>query len=119
MLSGSHGDGQWIVPITLCCGSYDARRNFLLQTKSEARDIKEYLGCSISEDSLSDKNRSTCAWIKLNADQTGFYRVKYDEGLLTRLRCAIECKGLSATDRYGNQYVLLVLLLFSMVNKIT
>ncbi|CAB4305596.1 unnamed protein product [Prunus armeniaca] len=21
--SGSQGDGQWIVPITLCCGSYD------------------------------------------------------------------------------------------------
>ncbi|KAM7510796.1 hypothetical protein LguiB_009671 [Lonicera macranthoides] len=101
LLSGSHGDGQWIIPIILCCGSYDARRNFLLQTKSEARNIKEYLGYSISEDGLSDKNRSTCAWIKLNVDQTGFYRVKYDEGLLSRLRCAIECKGLSATDRYG------------------
>ncbi|KAM7510802.1 hypothetical protein LguiB_009677 [Lonicera macranthoides] len=101
LVSGSHGDGQWIVPITLCCGSYDARRNFLLQTKSEALNIKEYLGCSISEDRLSDKNRSTCAWIKLNVDQTGFYRVKYDEDLLTRLQCAIECKGLSATDRYA------------------
>ncbi|CAB4275212.1 unnamed protein product [Prunus armeniaca] len=22
-LFGSQGDGQWIVPITLCCGSYD------------------------------------------------------------------------------------------------
>ncbi|KAM7507474.1 hypothetical protein LguiA_017927 [Lonicera macranthoides] len=101
LLSGSHGDGQWIVPITLCSGSYDARRNFLLHTKSEAHDIKEYLGCPISEDGLSNKNRSTCSWIKLNVDQTGFYRVKYDEGLLTRLRCAIECKSMSATDRYG------------------
>ncbi|KAF2304318.1 hypothetical protein GH714_029844 [Hevea brasiliensis] len=39
--SGSHGDGQWIVPITLCCGSYDVKKNFLLQTKSETLDAKE------------------------------------------------------------------------------
>ncbi|PKI72074.1 hypothetical protein CRG98_007531, partial [Punica granatum] len=32
--SGSQGDGQWIVPITLCCGSYEARKNFLLQDRS-------------------------------------------------------------------------------------
>ncbi|KAK4768867.1 hypothetical protein SAY86_027017 [Trapa natans] len=28
--SGSKGVGQWIVPITLCCGSYEARNSFLL-----------------------------------------------------------------------------------------
>ncbi|XP_059643545.1 aminopeptidase M1-like isoform X1 [Cornus florida] len=81
--SGSHGDGQWIVPITLCCGSYDIRKNFLLQEKSGSVDIEE------------------CAWIKINVNQTGFYRVKYDEDLAGRLRHAIESKCLSATDRYG------------------
>ncbi|PKI72071.1 hypothetical protein CRG98_007528 [Punica granatum] len=32
--SGSQGDGQWIVPISLCCGSYEACKNFLLQDRS-------------------------------------------------------------------------------------
>ncbi|PSS19341.1 Aminopeptidase [Actinidia chinensis var. chinensis] len=97
LLSGSHGDGQWIVPITLCCCSYDARKNFLLQAKSESLDTKEFLGCSISQGCLKE----TGAWIKINVDQTGFYRVKYDDELAGRLRHAIEAKCLSATDRFG------------------
>lgn len=101
MLSGSQGDGQWIVPITLCCGSYATRQNHLFQTKSESLDVKEVLGCSISQ-SKNDKD----SWIKLNVDQSGFYRVKYDDDLSARLRYAIEKKCLSATDRYGNFSVL-------------
>ena len=92
MASGSHGDGQWIVPITLCCGSYDVQKNFLLQTKSETLDMKEL---------LSDENNLASTWVKLNVDQTGFYRVKYDEDLAAKLRCVIENKYLSATDRFG------------------
>lgn len=88
--SGSRGDGQWIVPVTLCCGSYDARKNFLLQTKSETLDAKE---CSLVE--------NTNAWVKLNVNQTGFYRVKYDDDLAARLRYAIEKKYLTETDRFG------------------
>ncbi|XP_048495061.1 aminopeptidase M1 isoform X2 [Beta vulgaris subsp. vulgaris] len=83
LLSGSPGDSQWIVPITLCCGSYDNRRSYLLKEKSGSLDIKE------------------SAWFKLNVDQTGFYRVKYDEELEARLRHAIESSQLSATDRFG------------------
>ncbi|XP_062159287.1 aminopeptidase M1-like [Alnus glutinosa] len=90
--SGSHGNGQWIIPITLCCGAYDVKKNFLLRTKSATLDIKKFLG---------DKTEVTSVWIKLNVDQTGFYRVKYDEDLATRLRYAIENKYLSATDRFG------------------
>ncbi|KAK3002441.1 hypothetical protein RJ639_020347, partial [Escallonia herrerae] len=102
LLSGSPGDGQWIVPITLCCGSYDACRNFLLQTKSEALDIMEASSCSDSQGSLMEAGkRETNSWVKINVDQTGFYRVKYDEELSARLRYAIESKCLSATDRYG------------------
>ncbi|KAA8546229.1 hypothetical protein F0562_003032 [Nyssa sinensis] len=108
LLSGSHGDGQWIVPITLCCGSYDARQNFLLQSKSETLDVKDFLGCSIFKGSIMETGKggknnenSECSWIKLNVDQTGFYRVKYDMDLTGRLRYAIESKCLSATDRFG------------------
>ncbi|RDY09549.1 Aminopeptidase M1 [Mucuna pruriens] len=90
--SGAQGEGHWIVPITLCFGSYDVQKNFLLQTKSETRDLKEFLG---SEDIGAN------SWIKLNVDQAGFYRVKYDELLATRLRYAVEKQLLSASDRFG------------------
>ncbi|CAK9164650.1 unnamed protein product [Ilex paraguariensis] len=106
LLSGSHGDGQWIVPIILCYVSYESHQSFLLQTKSEALDINEFLGFSISNASLMEtvkegKSNSVCAWIKLNVDHTGFYRVKYDEDLSARLRYAIESKCLSTLDKYG------------------
>ncbi|XP_039055030.1 aminopeptidase M1-like isoform X2 [Hibiscus syriacus] len=88
--SGCTGNGQWIVPITFCCGSYEKKKSFLLQTKLVTHDVKEI---------SSHSNKS--AWIKLNVEQTGFYRVKYDEELAARLRHAIENKYLSATDRFG------------------
>ncbi|XP_058786060.1 aminopeptidase M1-like [Vicia villosa] len=91
--SGAQGEGLWIVPITLCFGSYDVRKNFLFQTKSETRDVKELLGSPIAEDGKS--------WIKLNVEQAGFYRVKYDELLAAKLRYAIEKKLLSPSDRFG------------------
>ncbi|CAF2068169.1 unnamed protein product [Brassica napus] len=91
--SGSPGEGQWIVPVTLCCGSYDVRKNFLLESKSGAYDIKELLGCSIGD--------GTCSWIKINVDQAGFYRVKYDDSLAAGLRKATESQRLTAIDRYG------------------
>lgn len=102
LASGSNGDGQWIVPITLCCGSYDNRKSFLLETRSTTLDIETRIG---AED---DGTSAICSWIKLNIDQTGFYRVKYDEDLAARLRDAIENKYLSATDRFGKlkQYFL-------------
>lgn len=92
LLSGSHGDGQWIVPLTLCCGSYEARKSFLMQEKSESLDVKDLLGSSSSKGN---------PWIKVNVDQTGFYRVKYDDELSARLRYAIESKCLSTNDKYG------------------
>ncbi|CAH2040954.1 unnamed protein product [Thlaspi arvense] len=76
-------EGHWIVPLTLCCGSYAAREVILLEEKSKTLDL------------------GTRNWIKVNVDQTGFYRVKYDEDLSSRLRCAIETKCLSPTDRFG------------------
>ena len=82
------------MPVTLCCGSYDVRKNFLLESKSGAYDIKELLGCSVGD--------GTCSWIKINVDQAGFYRVKYDDSLAAGLRKATESQSLTAIDRYGN-----------------
>ncbi|XP_073141982.1 aminopeptidase M1 [Henckelia pumila] len=90
LLSGSHGDGQWIVPITLCCGSYDTRKSFLLQTKNDTLDVKELFS-----------GTSGRPWIKINVDQTSFFRVKYDDDLSAMLRAAIERKSLSTSDKYG------------------
>ncbi|PIA42941.1 hypothetical protein AQUCO_02000412v1 [Aquilegia coerulea] len=100
MSSGAYGDGQWIVPISLCCGSYDFRKNFLLQAKSDAVDVMELLGASNATNNIVEKGNHQ-KWIKLNVDQAGFYRVKYDEELAARLRYAIEADHLSATDRFG------------------
>lgn len=114
--SGSPGDGQWIVPLTLCCGSYDARHNFLLQAKSESLDMKEFIGCSFSQDSLmgtgcsGKSDNAACSWLKVNVDQTGFYRVKYDEDLAARLRFAIESNCLSPSNRFGNLKFTIILL---------
>nr|POE85691.1 aminopeptidase m1 [Quercus suber] len=92
LASGYLGEGQWIVPITLCCGIYDVHKNFLLQTKSDALAMKEL---------LSEESNLASAWVKLNFNQTGFYRVKYDEDLAAKLRYAIEKKYLSTIDRLG------------------
>ncbi|MSQ41026.1 MAG: M1 family peptidase [Dehalococcoidia bacterium] len=43
------------------------------------------------------------AWVKVNADQTGFYRVNYSPQEWARLRPLIEALTLSATDRLGLQ----------------
>ncbi|XP_062097256.1 aminopeptidase M1-like isoform X2 [Humulus lupulus] len=90
LYSGSHGEGRWIVPITLCCSSYDNQINFLLESKTGALDMNDF---GLAE--------AATGWIKLNVNQTGFFRVKYDEGLAVRLRHAIENKYLTAPDRFG------------------
>lgn len=90
MSSGAQGEGEWIVPVTLCSGTYDVRKSFLLQSKSDAHDVKDFIGTADIND-----------WIKLNVDQAGFYRVKYDEVLAAKLRYAVEKQLLSASDRFG------------------
>ncbi|CAL9123593.1 unnamed protein product [Musa acuminata var. zebrina] len=92
--SGCEGNVQWIVPITLCCGSYASQKKFLLKTKSEKLDVPELFN-------PENQKISGSVWIKLNVDQTGFYRVKYDDELAAGLRHAIEANQLSPTDRFG------------------
>ena len=43
------------------------------------------------------------AWVKVNAEQTGFYRVNYSPQEWARLRPLIEALQLSSTDRLGLQ----------------
>ncbi|KAF7084371.1 hypothetical protein CFC21_088013 [Triticum aestivum] len=89
--SGSEGVGQWVVPITLCCCSYSVQQKFLFRGKQEDFNLSGLVECQKKDD----------FWIKLNVDQTGFYRVSYDEELASRLRHAVETNILSAADRYG------------------
>jgi len=103
--SGSTGEGQWIVPITLSCGSYSSQKKFLLKGKHEKLDVEEFKDSSNADSNLVGKGnqqRSGNFWIKFNVDQTGFYRVKYDDELAARLRHAIDSNQLSAMDRFGN-----------------
>ncbi|KAK8620087.1 hypothetical protein V6N13_066572 [Hibiscus sabdariffa] len=92
LYGNSDGRGQWIIPITYCCGDYDSSKSFLMEKKSETHDIKDFISDNI------DPARS---WIKLNVEQVGFFRVKYDDGMAAKLRYAIENKCLSVTDRLG------------------
>ncbi|WOL09046.1 hypothetical protein Cni_G17799 [Canna indica] len=91
LLSGSKENGEWLIPITLCFGSYASKKKFLLKTKSQKLNVAELVNTSMSEN----------FWIKLNVDQTGFYRVKYDNELAALLRSAIKSNQLSPMDRYG------------------
>lgn len=102
--SGLPGDGQWMVPVTLCFGSYDAQKKFLLKTKSEKLDKLDFSDPSDISPNLVEQGsqrKGAQSWIKVNVDQTGFYRVQYDDQLTAGLRYAIEAKQLSETDRYG------------------
>ncbi|GAV84937.1 Peptidase_M1 domain-containing protein/DUF3358 domain-containing protein [Cephalotus follicularis] len=103
--SGFPGDGQWIIPISLAVNSYNKCKNFLLQSKCERVDISELLSSSDNssssfEETNQEKNDKNL-WIKVNVDQSGFYRVKYDDELTALLRKAIKNNFLSATDKFG------------------
>ncbi|XP_076884989.1 aminopeptidase M1-like [Bidens hawaiensis] len=93
---GLQGEGQWIVPITLAVGSYDNRKQFLLETKVGKLDISEF-------DQSNDKSQEVTEkpWVKVNVGYTGFYRVKYDGALAARLTKAIKDKCLSPEDKFG------------------
>ncbi|KAJ3692007.1 hypothetical protein LUZ60_012357 [Juncus effusus] len=83
--SGAVGTGNWIVPVTLCTGSYENQKKFLLEEKDKKINISDING----------------KWIKLNVNQTGFFRVSYDKELAAGLKLAIESKQLNSSDRYG------------------
>ena len=61
-----------------------------------------------SSDEKNEDEYGETSWIKVNVEQSGFYRVKYGDELGARLRKAIEKDGLSATDKYGVYHVIVV-----------
>lgn len=105
--AGLHGDGRWIVPITISLGSYERRKNFLMETKSSEVDLSDLVDSSDND----LKNKEKCdeqLWVKVNIEQSGFYRVKYEDKLAARLRKAIEHNSLEATDKFGMYHLLIL-----------
>ncbi|KAH9665065.1 Aminopeptidase M1 [Citrus sinensis] len=98
--SGLQGDGRWTIPITLSLGSYNNQRNFLLESQSQSVNISEMLPSSDGK-LCSFKECDETLWIKVNVEQSGFYRVIYDDELSARLRKAVENNCLSAADKLG------------------
>uniref|UniRef100_A0A0E0M0C7 Aminopeptidase n=1 Tax=Oryza punctata TaxID=4537 RepID=A0A0E0M0C7_ORYPU len=93
LLDGSSGAGIWIVPITLGCCSHDKQKKFLLKHKHD--NIKAIVS------QCDSRQKGGNFWIKLNIDETGFYRVKYDDELTAALRNALQAKKLSLMDEIG------------------
>jgi puromycin-sensitive aminopeptidase len=105
LLSGLHADGQWIVPITLCIGSYERQTKFLLDKSDGRVDISELVQHN-GDDVNSNENKheevsQENLWIKVNVDQSGFYRVNYEDKLAVRLRKAVQNNYLLPTDKFG------------------
>ncbi|GAB2269194.1 hypothetical protein Dimus_004123 [Dionaea muscipula] len=103
--SGLQGDGQWVVPVCYSAGSYSRCKKFLLETKFGRIEVPELLDSSREnlssiQDKILGKNDEDI-WIKVNVEQAGFYRVKYEDKLASRLRKAIQRKELSAMDKFG------------------
>lgn len=107
--SGSHEDRLWIVPITLSMGSYNRHKAFLLETKFRKLDVSELVHSSDENlSSFKENNKEKSdehLWVKVNTDQIGFYRVKYEDKLAAQLRRAVESNYLSAIDRFGVSHV--------------
>jgi puromycin-sensitive aminopeptidase len=130
--SGRDGDGEWVLPLTYCVGSYDNKLSALVRQKASVLSVPkvssgdktaEVISHGVYEvkraeeslpsnteangDKTPQKNYSSRFmdlskdWFKLNVGQTGFYRVKYDVELASRLRLAISAGSLEATDRFG------------------
>jgi puromycin-sensitive aminopeptidase len=95
LLDGSSGPGNWIVPITSVCGSYVVQKKTLLKGKTDKLDIKDIAS------ECGNRENGGNLWIKLNVNQTGFYRVKYDDELVAKLQTAIQAKKLSLMDKIG------------------
>ncbi|EFJ04650.1 hypothetical protein SELMODRAFT_138421 [Selaginella moellendorffii] len=83
LASGQPAEGQWIVPVKLISGSYNCQQSILLKDRK----------CIVRLPARTV--------VKLNIGQSGFYRVEYDEQLLTALKDSISSGWLSPVDRLG------------------
>ncbi|WCJ39469.1 aminopeptidase M1 [Euphorbia peplus] len=94
--SGLQGEGTWIVPITFLLGPNNIGKNFLLQSQVERMEIS-----NLVPSSLNEEKGEKCEWVKVNIEQSGFYRVKYGEELSAAVRIAVKNNCLSSTDKFG------------------
>ncbi|KAJ3708907.1 hypothetical protein LUZ61_012612 [Rhynchospora tenuis] len=89
---GSSASGTWIIPLTICCSSYENSKKFILTSKSDQLDV---------DNLILQVGKQETFWMKLNTNQTGFYRVKYDDELAAGLKYAIQADKLSLMDKIG------------------
>ncbi|CAM0948132.1 unnamed protein product [Alopecurus aequalis] len=87
LLDGSSHYGLWDVPITLSCDSSTQR--FLLKQKYDKFDL------------CGERDKDGNFLIKLNTNETGFYRVKYDKEFAVKIQNALEANMFSSIEKIG------------------
>ncbi|VAH23761.1 unnamed protein product [Triticum turgidum subsp. durum] len=86
-LDGSSRSSLWDVPITLRCSS--STEKFILKHKHDKVDF------------YCKRQKDGNIWIKLNINETGFYRVKYDKEITATLPYALEASEFSSMEKIG------------------
>ena len=85
------GKTLWKVPVRIARAGAPEIERFLMEKRTENRSVPK------------GKRLSERDWIKLNAGQSGFYRVNYPPDEWERLRRAVAAGELEARDRLGLQ----------------
>jgi puromycin-sensitive aminopeptidase len=90
-LDGSSRSGLWDVPITLSCAS--TTEKFLVKQKYDKLD------------SCGKQEKDGKFLIKLNINETGFYRVKYDKEIADQIQNALQANMFSSIEKIGNNNI--------------
>jgi puromycin-sensitive aminopeptidase len=88
ILGGDTNGSLWQAPVSIATRGQGNAASALLARRS---------------DSIAVKDVAAADWVKVNAGQTGFYRVNYTEDEWDRLRQAVESLQLPTIDRLGLQ----------------
>lgn len=65
-------------------------------------ELVQYIGDDVnSNENKHEEDSQENLWIKVNVDQSGFYRVNYEDKLAVRLRKAVQNNYLLPTDKFG------------------
>lgn len=98
--NGKFGKSKWIIPITYFTSKNSKEIKFMME--------KEEMSIEVDLD---------VEWIKLNTNQTGFYRVQYPKSYYTNsLFEAVKNHQLNDMDAFGIQYDLLALCRSSQIS---
>ncbi|MSP78805.1 MAG: M1 family peptidase [Dehalococcoidia bacterium] len=91
LLGGKVDKTLWQIPVNVVRAKTPAKASTLLDKREETISLGKAAV-------VQDKD-----WIKVNAAQTGFYRVQYQPAEMDRLRAAVQAMQLPPTDRLGLQ----------------